>query len=96
MTINLPDIGRSATQAVTLATQPVPSSDPVYDPAALLAEVVLRFEHAGLLPADRRVPDPQGAHDAAEALLKALGISPVDLGMGQRIARRVAALAGAR
>lgn len=65
-----------------------------YDPDALLAEIVIRFEHAGLLPKDQRVPDPRGAHDAAEALLRAIGVTPVDLGMQKRIARRVAALAG--
>lgn len=65
-----------------------------YDPTALLAEIVVRFEHAGLIPRDRRVPDPRGAHDAAAALLTAIGMRPVDLGMQQRIARRVAALAG--
>jgi hypothetical protein len=67
-----------------------------YDPDALLAEIVIRFEHAGLLPKDRRLPDPRGAHDAAALLLTALGLRPVDLGMQKRIARRVAALGGVR
>lgn len=86
----LPDIDRTATAPVTTDT----AGRSEYDPDALLGEIVIRFEHAGLLPKDQRVPDPRGAHDVAEALLVALGLTPVDLGMGRRIARRVAALAG--
>jgi hypothetical protein len=107
----VPDISRSATAGVTTPTDPDPTPSPwpgpypppggptqraEYDPNALLAEIVIRFEHAGLLPVDRRVPDPRGAHEAAAALLRALGVNPVDLGMQKRIARRVAALAGDR
>jgi hypothetical protein len=86
----LPDLDRPVAAPVTTAT--VTRSE--YDPTALRAEIVIRFEHLDLLPRDQRVPDPLGARDAAEALLIALGMRPVDLGMGQRIARRVAALAG--
>jgi hypothetical protein len=87
----IPDTSRLDTVGVTPATE-----RPEYDPDALLAEIVIRFEHAGLLPKDQRLPDPRGAHDAAEALLKALGVTPVDMGMARRIAKRVAALGGVR
>lgn len=89
MDTNVPVIDRSVTSTVTDATD-----RPEYDAHALLAEVVLRFEFAGLLPKGRPLPDPRGAHKAATDLLIALGVNPVDLGMSRRIAKRVAALAG--